>query len=46
MPYPSPDRAQVAGLTWLQKKACAAIVGTPPESTYDEALDCFTKVRE
>lgn len=34
---------EVAGLSWLQKKACAAIVGTPPESTYEEALECFTK---
>ena len=36
---------QVAGISWLEKKAAAALFGTPPESTYEEALESLMKVR-
>ena len=36
---------QVAGISWLEKKAAAALFGSPPESTYQEALDSLMKVR-
>ena len=35
---------QVAGVSWLEKKAAAALFGTPPESTYQEALDSLMQV--
>ena len=35
---------KVAGVSWLEKKAAAALFGSPPESTYEEALESFMKV--
>ncbi len=35
---------QVAGVSWLEKKAAAALFATPPEATYADALACFMKV--
>ena len=35
---------EVAGLSWLEKKAAAALYATPPESTFDEALGDFMQV--
>lgn len=35
---------KVAGLSWFEKKACAAIIAAPPESTYEETLEQFLKV--
>lgn len=32
---------EVAGLSWLEKKAAAALYATPPDATYDEALSDF-----
>ena len=37
---------EVAGLSWLEKKAAGALYATPPEATYDEALGDFMKVEE
>lgn len=37
---------QVAGLSWFEKKACAALIGTPPEATYEETLEHFLKVQK
>ena len=34
-------RYEVAGLSWLEKKAAAALYASPPESTYDQALNDF-----
>eukprot|EP00043_Microstomoeca_roanoka_P001636 m.33829 g.33829 ORF g.33829 m.33829 type:complete len:365 (+) comp10936_c0_seq1:35-1129(+) len=34
---------EVAGLSWLEKRACAALIGQPPEATYDEALGHLLK---
>jgi hypothetical protein len=34
----------VAGLSWLEKKAAAALFATPPDSTFNEALDDFMRV--
>ena len=36
---------EVAGLSWFEKRACAALIGAPPEATYDEALQHLNKVR-
>ena len=35
---------QVAGVSWLEKKAAAALFGSPPESSYEEALESLMKV--
>ena len=37
---------EVAGLSYFTKMACAKLIGTPPESTYEEALACFLKAEE
>jgi len=37
---------QVAGLSWIEKRACAAIFGEPPSATYEETLDQFFKAEE
>ena len=37
---------RIAGLSWLQKKAAAAIFATPPEATYEQALESFMKCEE
>jgi tetratricopeptide (TPR) repeat protein len=37
---------EVAGVSWLEKKAAAALFGTPPESTYQEALDSLMQAEE
>ena len=37
---------EVAGISWLEKKAAAALFATPPESTYHDALQCFMKCEE
>ena len=37
-------RLQVAGVSWLEKKAAAALFGSPPESSYEEALESLRKV--
>ncbi|EGD81436.1 hypothetical protein PTSG_02157 [Salpingoeca rosetta] len=34
---------EVAGLSWWEKKACAALIGAPPEATYDDALSNLLK---
>lgn len=34
----------MAGLSWLEKKAAAALYTTPPNSTYMEALEDFMRV--
>lgn len=35
---------EVAGLSWLEKKAAAALYATPPEATFVEALEDFMRV--
>lgn len=37
---------QVASVSWIEKKAAAAIFGTPPESSYEEAAGYFLKAHE
>ena len=37
--------SQVAGISWLEKKAAAALYGSPPESSYKEALESLMKVQ-
>lgn len=37
---------EVASLSWLEKKAAAALYATPPEATYDESLQCFMTAEE
>ena len=37
---------EVAGLTWMEKKIAATFFGTPPESTYSEALSSLTRAYE
>ena len=37
---------EVAGLSWLEKKAAAALFATPPEATYEQALGYFMKSEE
>ena len=37
---------EVAGISWLEKKAAAAIFAAPPEATYHDALQCFMKCEE
>jgi hypothetical protein len=37
---------EVAGLSWLEKKAAAALFATPPEATYEQALGFFMKSEE
>ena len=37
---------EVAGLSWLEKKAAAALFATPPEATYEQALNYFMKSEE
>jgi len=34
---------EVAGLTWVEKKIAATFFGTPPESTYAEAMEALMK---
>jgi hypothetical protein len=34
---------EVAGLSWLMRKAASALYGTPPTSTYEEALRLLTQ---
>lgn len=36
----------MAGLSWLEKKAAAALYAAPPSATYAEALSDFMKVEE
>ena len=36
----------MASLSWLEKKAAAALFATPPESSYEEALQYFMKSEE
>eukprot|EP01118_Nematostelium_gracile_P007164 TRINITY_DN2318_c0_g2_i1.p2 TRINITY_DN2318_c0_g2~~TRINITY_DN2318_c0_g2_i1.p2 ORF type:complete len:231 (-),score=86.00 TRINITY_DN2318_c0_g2_i1:69-761(-) len=36
----------VASLSWLERKAAAALFATPPESTFEEALKYFTEAFE
>jgi len=36
----------VANISWLERKAAQALFGTPPESTYEEALGHFLKAEE
>ena len=43
-PSPLSPFSQIAGVSWLEKKAAAALFGTPPESTYQEALENLMKV--
>ena len=35
---------QVACISWLERKAAAALFGSTPESSYEEALDSLMKV--
>eukprot|EP00055_Hartaetosiga_balthica_P002472 m.4098 g.4098 ORF g.4098 m.4098 type:complete len:311 (-) comp2168_c1_seq1:1051-1983(-) len=37
---------EVAGLSWIEKRACAALFGTPPEATYDDALRHLLKAEK
>lgn len=37
---------EVASLSWLEKKAAAAIFAAPPNASYAEALQDFTRVEE
>ncbi|CAI8011608.1 Regulator of microtubule dynamics protein 1, partial [Geodia barretti] len=37
---------EVAGVSWLEKKAAAALFGSPPESSYEEALESLMKAEE
>lgn len=34
---------QVASVGWLQRKAAAALFASPPESSYEQALEHFMK---
>ena len=36
---------QVAGVSWLERKGASALFASPPESSFDEALRNFMKVR-
>ncbi|KAL3103353.1 hypothetical protein niasHS_002539 [Heterodera schachtii] len=36
----------VAGLSWLERKAAAALFGNPPEATYDDAIADFLLVAQ
>lgn len=36
---------EVAGLSWLEKKAAAALYATPPEATFAEALEDFMRAK-
>ena len=36
---------QVAGVSWLERKGASALFASPPESSYDDALQNFMKVR-
>ncbi|CAI5738487.1 unnamed protein product [Peronospora destructor] len=36
----------IADLSWLERKAAAVLFGTPPESSYDEALNFLHKSEE
>lgn len=36
----------VASLGWMERTAASALFGTPPSSTYEEALDFFTKAEK
>lgn len=38
--------SEVAALSWIEKKAAAALFATPPESSYEEALQCCMKAEE
>ena len=44
-PPTSLSPSQAAGLSWLEKKAATAFFAAPPESSYEEALECFMRVR-
>lgn len=35
---------EVAALSWLEKKAASALYATPPDATFDEALEDFMRV--
>ncbi len=37
---------EVAGLSWLEKKAAAALYATPPDATFAESLEDFNKVED
>lgn len=37
---------EAAGLTWLERKAASTLFGEPPQSTFEEALECFSKVEQ
>ena len=34
----------VASVSWIEKKVAATLFATPPNSTYEEALESFEKV--
>ncbi len=36
----------VSEMTWMQKKLAATLFGTPPSSTFEEALAKFLKAEE
>eukprot|EP00056_Hartaetosiga_gracilis_P016443 m.243149 g.243149 ORF g.243149 m.243149 type:complete len:134 (+) comp41058_c0_seq1:559-960(+) len=37
---------EVAGLSWLEKRACAALFGSAPEATYNDALQHLQRAEE
>jgi len=38
--------SEVAGLSWMERKIASVVFGTPPEATFQDALDKFIKVNE
>ena len=37
---------EVAGVSWLERKAASALFAKPPEATYNEAMDAFMKAED
>ena len=37
---------EVAGLGWMERKIASVVFGTPPEASYQDAMDKFLKVNE